>query len=585
MQVDLNLTQNEKTNGPTQNGTGSNGEKLTNGVTEQANGVPKRKLTDENEDMPEKKLKLEDLAKNDVPKTEEVKMETEEVKEEKITIEEIRRLKEILRQEDAKLQLIKKIKATINPPSKTKSVPKIEAKVKNENGINTNGLKPVATVQIRKPEPNRLNQTDPLSGSTGIKLNSLRANSPMLQTDKVSVQTTAASYEKNRARKDLLKQQLNKTLKEITQAPPPPSTDVNFFPSATNNEFLVLLGLEMCVNRLKRDDNTDNSYESYSCAGCDRDFSPAWKIDPEGRRLCQKCYNNIQMKDLTKVQEGKFKQFKAFWNEKEQELKEIDFQLQKDEEAIRAQRVEAEKERIRREQERNKKLEAQRLKAKEEAAKNAKTGLNQWKNLGLNQQALLDQLVRQQQQKAKGSSSSSSSSNLNSQLGSATQQQQLARTIAQLSNGGNNKMNEQLLMQIQQLASNSGSNRTNHLSNHLASIHTQMLKQELLRRQEKLRQDREEAEKQRQQAAIEQFRQQQALEQARRAQQSKQSQQSSQEATLLRNVLAIQQLIGSNRGNQNVNQQLQNLLQNSNPATTQALLAAIQQQQRSGGKS
>ena len=43
------------------------------------------------------------------------------------------------------------------------------------------------------------------------------------------------------------------------------------------------------------------------------------------------------------------------------------------------------------------------------------------------------------------------------------------------------------------------------------------------------------------------------------------------------------ELIGSNRGNQNVNQQLQNLLQNSNPATTQALLAAIQQQQRSGG--
>lgn len=41
-------------------------------------------------------------------------------------------------------------------------------------------------------------------------------------------------------------------------------------------------------------------------------------------------------------------------------------------------------------------------------------------------------------------------------------------------------MNEQLLMQIQQLASNSGSSRTNHLSNHLASIHTQMLKQELV---------------------------------------------------------------------------------------------------------
>ena len=92
--------------------------------------------------------------------------------------------------------------------------------------------------------------------------------------------------------------------------------------------------------------------------------------------------------------------------------------------------MEAEKERIRREQERNKKLEAQRLKAKEEAAKNAKTGLNQWKNLGLNQQALLDQLVKQQQQKARGSSSSSS--NLNSQLGSASQQERFKKRQSKL---------------------------------------------------------------------------------------------------------------------------------------------------------
>ena len=82
MQVDLNLTQNGTTNGLTQNGT--SGEKPTNGVAEQANGVPKRKLAEENEDMPEKKLKLEDLKKNDVQKTEDVKMEFEEVKEENI---------------------------------------------------------------------------------------------------------------------------------------------------------------------------------------------------------------------------------------------------------------------------------------------------------------------------------------------------------------------------------------------------------------------------------------------------------------------------------------------------------------------
>ena len=113
MQVDLNI------NG-TLNGTGAinvaqNGTEWTdNHVTtnEPNNGVPKRKLNDENEDMPEKKLKLEDLKtveKKMEVDTEDAKMDMdEEVKEEKITIEEIRRLKEILRQEDAKLQIIKK---------------------------------------------------------------------------------------------------------------------------------------------------------------------------------------------------------------------------------------------------------------------------------------------------------------------------------------------------------------------------------------------------------------------------------------------------------------------------------------------
>jgi hypothetical protein len=163
------------------------------------------------------------------------------------------------------------------------------------------------------------------NGSTG----SGRSNSPMVPGDKATVQSTAASYEKNRNRKDLLKQQLNRTLKEITQAPPPPASDVNFFPSATNNEFLVLLGLEMCVNRLKRDDNTDLDFDAYCCAECGRDFSPSWKFDSQDRRLCHKCYNNIQMKELTEVQQGKFKKFKQFWDDKEQELKEIDYQLQK----------------------------------------------------------------------------------------------------------------------------------------------------------------------------------------------------------------------------------------------------------------
>ena len=170
--------------------------------------------------------------------------------------------------------------------------------------ISTNG-KTLATTTVRIPKSSDTG----ISGSTIKSIGSAftngttagRSNSPLVTSDKATVQSTAASYEKNRNRKDLLKQQLNRTLKEITQAPPPPASDVNFFPSATNNEFLVLLGLEMCVNRLKRDDNTDTEFEGYCCAECGRDFSPSWKFDSQDRRLCHKCFNNIQMKELTQV--------------------------------------------------------------------------------------------------------------------------------------------------------------------------------------------------------------------------------------------------------------------------------------------
>ena len=90
------------------NGTG--GHVTENGSTGAQNGVPKRKLCEEDEDLPEKKLKLEtkNLTNGNHVMMEVATRDTAEPKEEKISIEEIRRLKEILRQEDAKLQLIKK---------------------------------------------------------------------------------------------------------------------------------------------------------------------------------------------------------------------------------------------------------------------------------------------------------------------------------------------------------------------------------------------------------------------------------------------------------------------------------------------
>ena len=127
-----------------------------------------------------------------------------------------------------------------------------------------------------------------------------RANSPVSgSTEKML--SISKSFESNRTKREQLKQQLNKTLNEITATPAAPSPDVNFFPSATNNEFLVLLGLEMCVNRLKREDRDDLDIKSNECDECGRDFSPSWKYDADGRLLCNRCISQIDLRKLTAV--------------------------------------------------------------------------------------------------------------------------------------------------------------------------------------------------------------------------------------------------------------------------------------------
>lgn len=51
------------------------------------------------------------------------------------------------------------------------------------------------------------------------------------------------------AAKLALRKQLEKTLLEIPP-PKPPAPEVNFLPSAANNEFIYLVGLEMVVQNL-----------------------------------------------------------------------------------------------------------------------------------------------------------------------------------------------------------------------------------------------------------------------------------------------------------------------------------------------
>lgn len=63
----------------------------------------------------------------------------------------------------------------------------------------------------------------------------------------VNVNDSPAS--RQAAAKLALRKQLEKTLLEIPP-PKPPAPEVNFLPSAANNEFIYLVGLEMVVQNL-----------------------------------------------------------------------------------------------------------------------------------------------------------------------------------------------------------------------------------------------------------------------------------------------------------------------------------------------
>ncbi|KAM4810621.1 transcriptional repressor p66-alpha isoform 3-T3 [Rhinophrynus dorsalis] len=103
------------------------------------------------------------------------------------------------------------------------------------------------------------------------------------------------------AAKLALRKQLEKTLLEIPP-PKPPAPELNFLPSAANNEFIYLVGLEEVVqNLLETQGKTvpaPSSHEPYSCAQCKTDFTSRWRQEKNGTIMCEVCMTSNQKKTL-----------------------------------------------------------------------------------------------------------------------------------------------------------------------------------------------------------------------------------------------------------------------------------------------
>ncbi|XP_036852077.1 transcriptional repressor p66-alpha isoform X4 [Manis javanica] len=148
-------------------------------------------------------------------------------------------------------------------------------------------------VNIPQPSP---------ASMKGMTTTSAQASST--PTSVASVVTSADSPASRQAAAKLaLRKQLEKTLLEIPP-PKPPAPEMNFLPSAANNEFIYLVGLEEVVQNLletqagRMSAAVVLSREPYMCAQCKTDFTCRWREEKGGTIMCENCMASNQKKAL-----------------------------------------------------------------------------------------------------------------------------------------------------------------------------------------------------------------------------------------------------------------------------------------------
>ncbi|KAG7327557.1 hypothetical protein KOW79_009163 [Hemibagrus wyckioides] len=149
----------------------------------------------------------------------------------------------------------------------------------------------------------------PQGSPTGLKGSSVSSQSS-IGTNASSVNASDSPASRQAAAKLALRKQLEKTLLEIPP-PKPPAPELNFLPSAANNEFIYLVGLEMVVQNLldlaksKQKTQQDSPSvaspvkEPFTCAQCHTDFTSRWRQDKSNSSiLCEQCMSSNQKKAL-----------------------------------------------------------------------------------------------------------------------------------------------------------------------------------------------------------------------------------------------------------------------------------------------
>ncbi|XP_009993360.1 PREDICTED: transcriptional repressor p66-alpha isoform X1 [Chaetura pelagica] len=144
----------------------------------------------------------------------------------------------------------------------------------------------------------------PQASPTSIKgttVTSAQANATTTSAASI-VNSSESPASRQAAAKLALRKQLEKTLLEIPP-PKPPAPEMNFLPSAANNEFIYLVGLEEVVQNLLETQAGKvsvpmSSREPYMCAQCKTDFTCRWREEKNGTIMCETCMTSNQKKAL-----------------------------------------------------------------------------------------------------------------------------------------------------------------------------------------------------------------------------------------------------------------------------------------------
>lgn len=153
------------------------------------------------------------------------------------------------------------------------------------------------------------------------------------QAQRVVEETPA---QRQAAAKLALRKQLENTLLQIPPPKPPPP-EMNFIPSLASPDFIYLLGLEEAVNFIidtnliskgKKSPDEKMVCNPFTCVQCGTDFTPVWKREKPGSKnvICEQCVTSNQKKALKQEHTNRLKSAFVKALQQEQEIERMQSQ-------------------------------------------------------------------------------------------------------------------------------------------------------------------------------------------------------------------------------------------------------------------